>query len=280
MHIVEIKPGIFGCLMNNETANAGFVVTDRGVVVVDTLDKPASARALAAAIAQRTGQPALFVINTHHHSDHVFGNQAFDAPIIAHHSLADELASTMARDLSPLAIAAWVSKHPEDVWLAEELEVRYPNLLFDDRLVLDLPPQKLILQHLGGHTPDSTVVDLPEQGVLFSGDLVFEGRVPFLRQASIETTVRALNHLERLGPRQIVPGHGAVCDMAYVTRLRGYVEALQETVRDLIDQGVDRVGVIESERLPRWWTEDRPDLQRANVARVYDEISGGSSIAG
>jgi len=278
MHIVEIKPGIFAYLMNNETANAGFVVTEQGAVVVDTLDSPARGRAMAAAIAQQARRPVRFVVNTHHHSDHVFGNQAFDAPIIAHYSLADELAESMARDLSPLAIAAWVSEHPEDVWLAEELEVRYPNVLFDGQLVLDLPPHKLILQHLGGHTPDSTILDLPEQGVLFAGDLVFEGRVPFLRQANIAGTVRALSRLERLGPRQIVPGHGAVCDMAYVTRVRGYLEALQDTVRELIDQGVDRVGVIDSDRLPRWWTEDRPELQRANIARVYDEISASSIV--
>lgn len=278
MQIVEIKPGIFGCLMNNETANAGFVVTEQGVVVVDALDTPAHGRALAAAIAQHAGRPVLFVVNTHHHTDHVFGNQAFDAPLIAHYSLADELANTVARDLSPLAIAAWVSKHPEDVWLAEELEVRYPNLLFDGRLVLDLPPQTLILQHLGGHTPDSTVVDLPEQGVLFAGDLVFEGRVPYLRQANVEGTVRALTHLERLGPRQVVPGHGAICDMDYVTRVRTYLEALLETVQALVDKGFDRVAVIESDRLPKWWTEDRPDLQRANVARAYDEISGSGLI--
>jgi cyclase len=275
MHIVEIKPGVFGCLMNNETANAGFVVTEQGVVVIDTLDTPARGRTLAAVIAGHVDRPVLFVVNTHHHADHVFGTQAFDAPLIAHYSLADELAETVARDLSPLAIAAWVSEHPEDVWLAEELEIRYPNLLFDGRLVLDLPPHKLILQHLGGHTPDSTAVDLPEQGVLFAGDLVFEGRVPYLRQASIEGTVHALGHLERLGPRQVVPGHGAVCDMAYVTRVRVYLKTLLETVRALIDEGVDKVGAIESDRLPKWWTEDRPDLQRANVARAYDEISGG-----
>ena len=278
MDIVEIKTGIFGCLMNNETANAGFVVTGRGVVVVDTFDRPARGRALAAAIQKRADRPVLFVINTHHHSDHVFGNQAFDAPIIAHHALPDQLAEAVARDLSPLAIAAWVSKHPEDHWLADELEVRYPNLLFDGSLLLDLPPYKFTLQHLGGHTPDSMVVDLPEQGVLFAGDLIFEGRVPFLRQASIEGIVHALNHLEHLGPRQIIPGHGAICDIHYVARLRDYLVSLQEIVQELIAQGVEKAGVIDSPRLPTWWTGDRPDLLRANVARVYDEIFAAGAI--
>lgn len=274
MDIVEIKPGIFACLMNNRTANAGFVVTEQGVVVVDTLDTPARGRALAQAISERVDAPLLFVVNTHHHSDHVFGNQAFDAPLIAHYTLAAELAETVARDLSPLAIAAWISKHPEDVWLAEELEVRYPNVLFDGRLVLDLPPHKLTLQHLGGHTPDSTVVDLPEQGVLFAGDLIFEGRVPYWGDANVEAMVHALSYLERLGARRIVPGHGALCDVGYVARLRAYLEAVRDTVRDLIARGVEKADVIESDRLPQWWTEDRPELLRANIARVYDEVAG------
>lgn len=272
MHIDEIKPGIFACLMDNETANAGFIVTERGVVVIDTLNSPARGRELAAAINSRTAQAVLFVINTHHHYDHLFGNQAFDAPVIAHCILAEQLAEAAARDLMPVAIAAHVSEHPEDHWLADELELIYPNLIFNERLVIDLPPLRLVVQHLGGHTPESSVVDLPGEGVLFAGDLVFEGRVPFMRHAHIEGTVQALRHLERLGARTIVPGHGALCDMSYVGRLAEYVGDLRDRVQELIAQGQDRGDILGSDELPRWWTEDRPDLMRANVARVYDEL--------
>ena len=272
MHIDEIKPGVFACLMDNQTANAGFVVTERGVVVIDTLNSPARGRELAAAIKARTAQPVLFVINTHHHYDHVFGNQAFDAPVIAHCTLAEQLAEAAARDLMPVAIAARISEHPEDHWLADELELIYPNLIFTERLVIDLPPLRMVVQHMGGHTPESSVVDLPGEGVLFAGDLVFEGRVPFMRHAHIDGTLRALRQLERLGARTIVPGHGALCDMTYVGRLTDYVGDLRDRVQELIARGWNRGDVLGSDELPRWWTEDRPDLMRANVARVYDEL--------
>ncbi len=278
MHIAELKRGIFACLMDNETANAGFVVTERGVIVVDTLDRPGRGRQLAAAIDGTIGQPIFLVVNTHHHRDHVLGNQAFDAPVVAHTALPDQLAQAAARDLSPIAMAAWISEHPEDRWLAEELEIVYPSILFERQMVLDLAPRKVVIHHLGGHTVDSSVVDLPDEGVLFAGDLVFEGRVPFLRDARIEDTVEALRFLEGLGDRTIVPGHGNLCAGDYLSRSRSYLEALRDRVATMLGQGWEKGEVLDSDQLPRWWTEDRPELLRANVARVYDELAGDPVI--
>jgi cyclase len=274
MQITEIKPGIFACLMANETANAGFIVTEGGVIVIDTLDTPARGRQFAAAIERETDKPVIYVINTHHHYDHVFGNQAFDAPVVAHCALAGQLAKAAARDLMPVAIAAWISEHPEDRWLADELELVYPQIVFERRLVLDQPPMRIVVQHLGGHTPDTAIVDLPEEGVLFAGDLVFEGRVPFLQQAHIADTIEALSQIERLEQRTIVPGHGELCDLDYVARCREYLKALRDKVRELVDQGVERGDILDSEQLPKWWTEDRRELMRANVERICDELAG------
>jgi glyoxylase-like metal-dependent hydrolase (beta-lactamase superfamily II) len=183
MQIVEVKPGIFACLMGNKTANAGFVVTERGVVVIDTLNTPGQGRKLATAIETRTEKPILFVINTHHHYDHVFGNQAFDAPIIAHCALSEQLAEAAARDLMPVSIAAWLSEHPEDRWLVDELELIYPNIIFEQHLVLDLPPMRIVVRHLGGHTPDSSIVDLPDEGVLCRTRECFLAATWFLKGA-------------------------------------------------------------------------------------------------
>jgi len=278
MEIVEIKPNVFACLTANETANAGFVLTERGAIVIDTLDKPARGREMAAAIQARTDKPVALVINTHHHYEHVFGNQAFDAPVIGHCALSEQLAQAAARNLMPFAIAARVSQHPEDHWMADELELVYPSIIFDNHLILDMPPLRLVVQHLGGHSPDACIVDLPEEGVLFASDLIFEGRVPFLRQANIKDTLLALHKIEKLGDRIVVPGHGALCDMAYVRRLRDYVESLQGKVKELIDAGWDKGDALDSDQLPGWWTEDRPELTRANAARVYDELSGGPGL--
>lgn len=274
MEISELAPGVFACLTANETANAGFVVARRGVIVIDALNTPAAGRELAAAVQAHSDQPIRLVINTHHHYDHTFGNQAFDAPVVAHVSLPSLLAQAAARDLSPLALAAWLSEHPQDRWLADELQLVYPNVMFEGNLEIDLPPSRLRVQHLGGHTSDSCIVDLPEAEVIFAGDLVFEGRTPFLRQAHIADTLQALRVVEEMGRRTVVPGHGAVCDLAYVARLHTYLDELYNVVRGLVKRGWNKGRVVDSDRLPVWWTDDRPDLLRQNVARVYDELAG------
>ena len=130
---------------------------------------------------------------------------------------------------------------------------------------------------MGGHTPDSSIVDLPEQCVVFAGELVFEGRVPFLRHEDIRRTIDALRRLERRGDRSVVPGHGDLCNTAYVARLRGYLEARVEAVGRLAANGRTKEEVLDSSQLPPWWTDDRPDLRRANVERVYDELSAAAA---
>lgn len=279
MQIEEIRPNVYACLTANETANAGFVATDQGVVVIDTFETPARGRELAAEIEGYTGKSPILVINTHHHFDHLFGNQAFEAPVVAHCALSAELADRVAEGLTPTAIAEWVAEHPEDRWLADELELVYPNIVFDRRLVLDLPPQLLVVRHLGGHTPDSAIVDLPDEDVVFAGDLIFEGRVPYLGGAHFGDLIQALRALERLGDRTVVPGHGELCDTAYVARYADYVESLYVKVGELVASGRSKSEVVESDQLPRWWTEDRPETLRGNIERLYDERAakaGGS----
>jgi cyclase len=272
MEIKEIGSGIFACLMGNHTANAGFVVTSRGAVVIDTLDKPENGRRLAREIEARSGTAPFLVINTHFHTDHTFGNQAFDVPVIGHCSLAQLLAKATSQTLMPVAVAAWLSEHPEDRWLVDELELVYPSVTFERQLVLDVVPHRLVVRHLGGHTPDSCIVDLPEAGILFAGDLVFEGRVPFLRQANFAETVAALRSIEARGDRIVVPGHGQLCDTAYVARTADYLEELRRAVSALIDHGVSKAGILDCRNLPRWWTGDRPELVRANLERLYNEL--------
>jgi cyclase len=279
MQIEQIRPNVYACLTGNETSNAAFVDTDRGVIVIDTFSSPDWGRKLAASIEGHTSHDVCLVINTHYHLDHIMGNQIFEAPVIAHCSLAPELAATVSRDLAPDALQAWVADHPEDQWLVDELKIIYPSITFVDCLVLDLPPLRMVLRHMGGHTPDSTIVDLPDEGVLIAGDLMFEGRVPYLGYANFRHLIDAMRRIETLGARTIVPGHGPLCAMTDLARLRNWVELLYNTVAELINQGLEKNAVLESDELPYWWTDDRPEVMQLNIERVYDEIAGERGAA-
>lgn len=193
----------------NFISNAGFVVTKDGVVVIDALGSPTLAQELIAEVRRVTRQPIRFVIVTHFHADHIYGLQAFKAAgatIVAHPAGREYLNSETAQrrllasreDLFP-----WIDEStqlvPADQWLV------------GDDSTLRVGGQDFRIRHVGpAHTPEDLVVFLPKSGVMFAGDLVFRGRIPFVGQADSRQWIELLNRLIDLAPRLLVPGHGPV----------------------------------------------------------------------
>ena len=196
----------------NFISNAGFVVTPRGVVVIDALGSPALARRLIAEIRKVTRQPITHVIATHYHADHIYGLQAFKAigaRVIAHARAREYLHSDTARlrlEASRQELAPWIDARTRlveaDQWLDRDQELVVGGV-------------HLMLRHVGpSHTPEDLVVYLPAQKVLFAGDLVFRARIPFVGQADSGQWIKALDLLLAFDTSTIVPGHGPVSTSA------------------------------------------------------------------
>jgi glyoxylase-like metal-dependent hydrolase (beta-lactamase superfamily II) len=214
----------------NFISNAGFVVTPAGVVVIDALGSPQLARELLAAIAAITPQPVTHVIVTHYHADHIYGLQVFrerGARIIAQRgALAYIQSDTAAARLnaSRVELAPWIDAHtqivPPDQWV-------------DGATELVVGGQRLLLQPVGpAHTPEDMVVFLPSERVLFAGDMVFRGRIPFVGQADSRQWIAALDTLLKLAPQVVVPGHGPLSTTARedLQLTRDYLSFLRETM--------------------------------------------------
>jgi glyoxylase-like metal-dependent hydrolase (beta-lactamase superfamily II) len=189
-------------------SNAGFVVTSEGVVAIDALGTPALGEALLKAIRRVTDKPLRRVILTHYHADHYYGlgplKQA-GAEVWAHASARGYLSSDdvrrrleqRSRDLYP-----WVDENialvPADRWLEADTSFTLGGVRFDVR-------------HVGpAHTAEDLVVSLPREGIVFGGDIVFAGRVPFVGDADSGKWLERIDTLVALKPRAIVPGHGPV----------------------------------------------------------------------
>ncbi|MBI5276776.1 MAG: MBL fold metallo-hydrolase [Burkholderiales bacterium] len=220
-----------GSLSNrNFISNAGFVVTPAGVVVIDALGSPALARELLAQVRRITPQPVTHVIVTHYHADHIYGLQEFrriGARVLAHRGALEYLGSDTAQSrlaVSRAELAPWIDDGtqlvPADEWI-------------DGRRELELGGVKLILQPVGpAHTPEDLVVFLPSERVLFAGDMVFRGRVPFVGQANSRQWVAALDTLLALQPQVVVPGHGPMSTSARedLQLTRDYLAYLRSTM--------------------------------------------------
>jgi glyoxylase-like metal-dependent hydrolase (beta-lactamase superfamily II) len=215
----------------NFISNAGFVVTDDGVVVVDALGSPTLATELLAEIRRVTPQPVRHVILTHYHADHVYGLQALKAAgatVWAHPAAREYLNSDGAQrrlEASRSELAPWID--------AQTRLVAPDRWLDGDEQVLMLGGTEIRLRHLGpAHTPEDLAVFVPAAGVLFVGDLVFRGRVPFVGQADSRRWIASLDRLIAFRPRLVLPGHGPVSEspLADLELTRDYLRYLRRTM--------------------------------------------------
>jgi len=214
----------------NFISNAGFVVTPAGVVVIDALGSPQLARELIAEIRRRTGQGVSHVILTHYHADHIYGLQEFQAAgakIIAHRGGQQYLHSDTAQSrlsVSQVELAPWVDSATRlvaaDQWIDSPQELVVGGV-------------RLLLQPVGpAHTPEDLVIYLPAERVLFAGDIVFRGRIPFVGQADSRRWIAALDTLLAFEATLVVPGHGPASDSPRqdMELTRDYLSYLRQTM--------------------------------------------------
>ena len=207
--VVEGEAALGSPANRNFISNAGFVVTEDGVLVVDALGSPALAKDMIAEIRRITPKPIRYVVVTHFHADHIYGLQAFKdvgAEILGHPSGREYLNSQTAKlrlDASRKDLAPWIDAQTQllgaDRWLADpQTELRLGSTVFQ-------------IRHVGpSHTPEDLVVFVSRAGVLFAGDLVFRGRIPFVGQADSRQWIKSLGSLIGFAPKVMVPGHGGV----------------------------------------------------------------------
>jgi glyoxylase-like metal-dependent hydrolase (beta-lactamase superfamily II) len=248
----------------NFISNAGFVVTDDGVLVVDALGSPALASELLAEIRRVTTQPLRTVVVTHYHADHIYGLQVFKAAgasIVAHGAAREYLHSDTAQrrlEASRQELAPWVDEQTRlvgaDRWLA------------GDETRLQMGSYDILIRRAGpAHTPEDLVVFVPRLGVLFAGDLFFRGRIPFVGQADSRLWIASLERLIDDQPRLVVPGHGPVSTdpLADLELTRDYLAHLRRTMGEAarklepFDEAYARADWSRFEKLPLFGAANR-----------------------
>jgi len=235
VYYVQGKPGVASAENEGFNSNAGWVVTDDGVVVVDALGTPPLGEALVRAIRSVTRQPIRRVILTHYHADHFYGLKALKdagADVWAHRAAleyiysgeAEKRLEQRARDLFP--------------WVGDKTELVRADRWLDGDASFEMGGQRFEVTYMGpAHSPEDLIVSVPKEGVVFSGDILFAGRIPFVGEADSKRWLERIDQLLAQKPTLMVTGHGRVSsdpakDLALT---RDYLQYLRTTMGKAVE---------------------------------------------
>ncbi|RME46022.1 MAG: MBL fold metallo-hydrolase [Caldilineae bacterium] len=274
-HMEEIAPGVF-VEFDYEGANCGLVLTDEGAIVVDTPIIPAEGKAWAAQVAQITDN-ILFVFNTDHHRAHILGNQYFRAPVMAHEFAWKEMANY--KDTFIERTKNLFKKQPDIQRQFNQTRIIKPELTFTGRLIMKKGGRELHFLHLGGHSPATSGLYLPDANILFAGDLVVVNEHPALGQCDSEEWLEQLAWLRDQQLDAIVPGHGPLCNVEATIPVSQYIRIMRVKVRNQYLQGRTKAesAVVISQMIDLFpYKPGRKSMIekriRAGVSRIYDEM--------
>ncbi|AZM88423.1 MULTISPECIES: MBL fold metallo-hydrolase [Streptomyces] len=246
--------------------NAGWISDGGRTLLVDTAATERRARALRDAVTASGAPLPRTVVNTHHHGDHTYGNATFapEAVIVGHdQARAEQLAAGHQLEL---------------IWPATDfgaIEITAPDLTYSDRLTLHVGDTEVRVIHPGvAHTTGDSVVWLPRQRVVFTGDLVFAGGTPFLAMGSLAGSLRALELLRSLDAETVVPGHGPLTDASAYDATERYLRFVAELARQGREKGLTPLELAQGADLGEFAAWRESERLVANLHRAYAELGG------
>jgi glyoxylase-like metal-dependent hydrolase (beta-lactamase superfamily II) len=232
----QLAPGVYAAIGGPSAgSNAGFVIGEDGVLVIDSFFDPAAAQALLGEIRKITPKPVRYVVNTHYHIDHVSGDGVFKAAgatIVAHRN-----------------VPGWI--HGENIHLmggdkvgpdtrARIERLTLPDVTIDKAMDLTLGRRRIELRPMTGHTGGDLVVDVPDAHVTFAGDILWNHIAPTTIDGRIVVWIQDLARLKALpGARVFVPGHGEIAAAKDVDDLKQLFEDLVRLTREARQAGLE-----------------------------------------
>ncbi len=279
----QLGDGVYALLSGLPAVdNSGFIVGDRGVLVIDAHINAEMAGQIQDAVRRVTDKPILYLINTNYHGDHTFGNYAFpkETLIVAHRNTAEHMRYfEYEKEFLLTAVN-------DDRSVYSDAELRLPDIAFDKYLRLDLGGRFVELHYFGhGNTPGDTVVFEPQTRTAWTGNLVVgKGTIPPMFEGGVNDYIQTISRFARtLEVTTIIPGHGAPATADILGRYLRYLIDLKTSVRGAIDEGKTADAAIASlpqsaEYLP---PQDAPQaalipflqgLHSLNVQRTYRDL--------
>jgi len=283
----QVGDGLYAYLQPDGSwgwSNAGLVVDGERTLLVDTLYDLALTEQMLRAMRRAVPAAAQIdtLVNTHANGDHCYGNQLVAGARI----LASEQTAAEMTELPPAAMAALVEQAPNMGALGEfflkcfgafdfrGIELALPEQTFSGELTLHVGDRELQLIEVGpAHTRGDTLVHVPAERVLFSGDILFSEAHPIVWAGPVSNWIAACDRILAMDVGVIVPGHGPIAGPAAVHELKAYFEYLYSEARARHAEGMSVLQAARSISLQRWADWGEPERLAVNIANIYRELS-------
>jgi len=271
--IVELETGVFARLHEGLT-NAGIIVGDESVLVIDSLRVPSFARDLIKDVKDITNKPIKFVIDTHSHWDHSWGNEEFpDATIIGHKNCYAEMVDVEWNE-------QWRKKvtSSNDPWSEEGniVNITPPNMTFETSMQMYFGGRELDLKYFGkAHTSGDIYIHLPNEKIVFTGDVAQDGGVPYLGDCYPVDWPETDNKLAALPIERFVSGHGPIGNHQALQGARDFIHNLVNSVKSAIEDGQNATQASESvinQLTPQYGSWRSFDRIGENLPSVYEKL--------
>ncbi len=275
----EISPGIY-VETDHRGANYAGIVTDVGVIVLDSPVVPSQARAFRDELRRVSGgKPFLYIINTDHHRGHILGNQFFQpTPVIAH-ELAWKHMKGYGDNFKQRVIDSF-KKEPEIQAQFTDIQIIVPKVTFSHRLDVVRGGRDLRIIRIGGHTAATSVVWMPDEKLLFVGDAVWVDQHPYMAQANSKEWLDGLTYIRKLKADRIVPGRGPVCGREATDRMSEYIRYMRARVRMYYRQSKTKQEIVQTvlREVAGWFpvptiTKSKTESQiKQGIGRIWNEL--------
>jgi phosphoglycerate dehydrogenase-like enzyme/glyoxylase-like metal-dependent hydrolase (beta-lactamase superfamily II) len=279
--VKEIAPGVFfryssispdNSVPFGGSNNIWFVFKD--YVVVYDANFPKEAGDVIAAIKKTTDKPIRYVLDSHHHGDHAYGNAVFGkegATIVASANTARLLRVNGPKEFAD------AGKGPMGRDDVAKSTLRVPDLIFDDKLVLDDGTQRVEFLFLGhAHTAGDAVAYLPKHKILCTGDACTNGPYNYTGHSDTASWIRVLDRMQQLDVKLVCPGHGPLAGPEVLKKQQRYFRELREQISNGIAKGLEFDDIAMSLDMPwqKEWTKVDVKERKENIRHVYDELTG------
>ena len=279
VNLDRISDSVFVHVKGETRANIAFIDLGDFIVAVDSGMFPTVAEELRRQIERIRGKRIRYLIITHYHGDHVFGNQAYeDCEIIASKKTYEIMAKRLENEWSPEKLKEYISRNPELAEKLKGLRIVLPTTTFSSKYVIGKDNNVIEVYEADGHCDGSVFVYFPKEKVLVAGDLYFAKMWPYGGDPTVDPYkwVAALEKMLEPGVNIVVPGHGPVTSKEDLAEYLNFMKMLVRKIEEYVDQGITIDKIMKMEDIlslgPTPKSDNEKYFQRATIEKFYEKI--------